>query len=314
MGRIGLGHFELAGAPQAAGVPVCPGPIGEVDDEDEDGDVDLDDCRELLRGADGQGGEGGDLGPGGDVDGDGVDNAEDNCVFAPNDDQTDGDLDGLGDPCDPDRDGDGSPNEDDCWPDDPERIPGVGDDATCDGLDDDCDGAVDEDFVVVACDTGQDGVCALGQTECFNGVPDCVQLHQAAAEECDDLDNDCDGEVDEDDGQGECGPELNGDLGGIPFCGEVVGPDGDRIGVFNSRNNPRQRHDGYANWRDFCVGNGWDDQHSGAGNSNDDCDRVMQNRLSAQVLAGNGQWQSANYPPNRDGNSHVFHTCIIYVD
>jgi len=286
-----------------------------MEDVDGDDDVDLDDCRELLRGPAGPGGgEGGDLGPSGDVDLDGVVNAEDNCVFSPNDDQIDSDLDGLGDPCDPDRDGDGAANEDDCWPDDPERVPGAGGDATCDGLDDDCDGALDEDFVEEACVTDAVGVCADGRTECFNGVPDCVQLVQPSAEECDDLDNDCDGHTDENDGQGDCAPALNGDLGGIPFCGELLNADGDRIGVFNSRNQPLERHPGYDNWQDFCIANGWDDQHSGAGNSNDDCPQVMAQRITPQVLAGNGNWQSDNYPPNRGAGSHVFHTCIIRQD
>ena len=46
-------------------------------------------------GGEGEGEGGGDLGPEGDVDGDGVVNATDNCVFTPNDGQTDADLDAF---------------------------------------------------------------------------------------------------------------------------------------------------------------------------------------------------------------------------
>ena len=180
---------------------VCPVPAADMDDENDDGVIDIEDCLALLRGAGDPGDEGGggDLGPAGDVDGDGVVNAEDNCVFAPNDGQTDVDLDGLGDPCDPDRDGDGFANDADCFPDDPERFPGDRPDALCDGVDEDCDDAIDEDYAPVDCDTGEPGLCAAGASGCINGIEICDQVVQPVAEQCNNLDDDCDGEADEPD-------------------------------------------------------------------------------------------------------------------
>ncbi len=57
-----------------------------------------------------------------DGDGDGVYDAADNCVSIGNPQQSDLDLDGLGDLCDPDRDGDGVLNGADCAPQDGSAI------------------------------------------------------------------------------------------------------------------------------------------------------------------------------------------------
>ena len=113
------------------------------------------------------------LGPDGDPDGDGVASRDDNCPFTPNPEQEDPDLDGQGDACDPDRDGDGHANGWECWPDDPAAFPAVGTDATCDGVNDDCDHEIDEDYASEACDPG--GVdpppeaCEGGETACEEG-------------------------------------------------------------------------------------------------------------------------------------------------
>ncbi|MGD8376423.1 MAG: putative metal-binding motif-containing protein, partial [Acidobacteriota bacterium] len=70
---------------------------------------------------------------------------------------------------------------------------------TCDGLDNDCDGAVDEDDPGGggACSTGQPGVCASGTQTCAAGSLVCQPNTAASPELCDGLDNDCDGSVDE---------------------------------------------------------------------------------------------------------------------
>jgi hypothetical protein len=67
-------------------------------------------------------------------------------------------------------------------------------DATCDGIDDDCDGLVDEDYTSRACGTGDPGICAPGTTRCELGAERCEADLEPQAEICDDrLDNDCDG-------------------------------------------------------------------------------------------------------------------------
>ncbi len=71
----------------------------------------------------------------------------------------------------------------------------------CDGADNDCDGDVDEDVPEdrLSCDTGQAGVCSLGNKQCQGGAFICVPITQPSSELCDGADNDCDGDVDEDD-------------------------------------------------------------------------------------------------------------------
>ncbi|MCG9970001.1 thrombospondin type 3 repeat-containing protein, partial [Christiangramia crocea] len=60
-------------------------------------------------------------GPFGDLDEDGILNADDNCVYTPNPDQADSDENGIGDVCE-DDDGDGVINFDDNCPDTPEGV------------------------------------------------------------------------------------------------------------------------------------------------------------------------------------------------
>ncbi|MCS6899297.1 MAG: MopE-related protein [Myxococcales bacterium] len=68
----------------------------------------------------------------------------------------------------------------------------------CDGVDNDCDGQIDEaaDVVGKPCNTGLLGECKAGLTQCAGGAPSCQPIKQASPEVCDGLDNDCDGTVD----------------------------------------------------------------------------------------------------------------------
>ena len=77
---------------------------------------------------------------------------------------------------------------------------GIGtlDDTTCDGIDDDCDGVVDDDWVATPC--GGLGPCG-SVSQCVNGVElDCVPGEPLASVDltCDGVDDDCDGMVDDD--------------------------------------------------------------------------------------------------------------------
>jgi hypothetical protein len=73
-------------------------------------------------------------------------------------------------------------------------------DELCNGLDDDCD-AVTDDVAGLgnACSTGELGICGIGQIACdiAEGVVGCEPIALPTAEQCDGLDNDCNGPVDD---------------------------------------------------------------------------------------------------------------------
>ena len=149
---------------------------------------------------------------------DGVDN---NCNQIIDEGSADTDQDGAADCVDSDDDGDGSEDVDDCAPLDGTVHPGA--DEVCDGVDNDCEGGIDEGFADL--DTDGTADCVDDDTDGDGDVnlTDCAPLDAAvsnlAEEVCDGDDQNCNQIVDEGfldsdaDGVADCvDPDLDGDL------------------------------------------------------------------------------------------------------
>ncbi|MBW2458560.1 MAG: hypothetical protein JRI68_28940 [Deltaproteobacteria bacterium] len=72
-------------------------------------------------------------------------------------------------------------------------------DETCNGIDDDCNGGMDDGNPGGgdACDSGLPGPCAPGLMTCTEAEVQCVAQYVPVAETCDNIDNNCSGQVDE---------------------------------------------------------------------------------------------------------------------
>ena len=106
---------------------------------------------------------------------------------------------------------------------------------TCNGIDDDCDGSIDEGIPSMgACPGGSTmGVCDPGNLICMGGSFMCVGRVDPRPEICDNLDNNCNGTIDEGNPEGGamCGDDtgacMSGTtqcMGGVLSCVGAVGP------------------------------------------------------------------------------------------
>jgi hypothetical protein len=154
----------------------------------------------------------------GDDDGDGAADGNDNCPTVPNPDQADGDQDGTGDACDKDSDGDGDPDAIDCAPLDKEVFHGAAE--ACDGMDNNCALGVDEGFKDSDLDGFKDCTDLDDDDDGAPDAQDCAPLnplvHPAAAEACNKVDDDCDGDTDEGLGTTKCG--FGACAHSVPLC------------------------------------------------------------------------------------------------
>ena len=107
-------------------------------------------------------------------------------------------------------------------------------DEICDGVDNDCDGTIDDNPVGTNddCDPGFAGECAAGRTVCEGGLFACEPRVEPIDETCNGLDDDCDGMTDEDEtGEAISRDCYDGDpaLLGIGACtggAQICGPGG----------------------------------------------------------------------------------------
>lgn len=175
-----------------------------------------------------------------DIDADGRGDGCDNCPFDPNPSQLDSDADGAGDACDPlptdppfypcdgffdvlngypDGDGDGWGDPCDCTPTVATAYPGALE--VCDGVDSDCDGALQ--YAEADGDADGHAVC---EGDCADDDP---YRNPGAAEVCNGIDDDCDDVVpiDEQDGdqdgyapcEGDClDSDANVHPGALEIC------------------------------------------------------------------------------------------------
>jgi Putative metal-binding motif len=108
----------------------------------------------------------------------------------------------------------------------------------CDGLDNNCDGSIDNGNPGggLSCSVpGKQGLCAAGSTVCMGGAVACQQVTNPVAETCDNKDNNCDGVIDDGNPgsgapctvpgkQGLCAQGLTTCSSGTIVCGQVINP------------------------------------------------------------------------------------------
>ncbi len=149
---------------------------------------------------------------------------------------------------------------------------------SCNSVDDDCDGAIDEELGQTSCGLGE---CEHTVDNCIDGSPvDCDPLEGATEETCDGLDNDCDGTTD------------NGfedlDDNGVPDC---LDDDDDGDGVADAKDNcPQLQNPGQENLDLDTLGDACDpdDDNDGIADG-DDCGPLDKGVFPAATEVCNGK-------------------------
>ena len=132
------------------------------------------------------------------------DGKDNDCDFFVDEGHPDTDSDGLPDCVDDDDDADFDPDVTDCAPLDAAIHAAALE--MCDGVDNNCNDKLDEGFGASTCGVG---VCEHAIANCKDGeLQQCEPMEGAGDEQCDGLDNDCNGKVDDGLGTTTCGQGI----------------------------------------------------------------------------------------------------------
>ncbi len=173
----------------------------------------------------------------------------------------------------------------------------------CDGVDNDCDGEIDEEISATACEnTSVHGSC-LGLTDCVDGQTICVGKIPVA-EYCDGTDNDCNGQTDE--------TFVDSEGDGIADC---VDPDDDNDNVFDIvdncwfKSNPGQQDGDGDGIGDLCDGD-WDND-----TMTNDADNCPNDWNPQQTdTDGDGLGNKCDPDMDNDGIGNTWDNCPLHVN